>query len=340
MFTERERRILSLVVDLYVSDGIPVSSRKIKETAGLGISTATIRNLMANLERRGCLVKLHTSGGRIPTDDGYRCYVDGLLSHQQVGDEYSRLFRKSLRDEALDISSIMASASRFLGSITKNFAVVYGSIMRESRVSRINLLDLEGNRLLVVVNLSPEYERTTTIRLEKRFSSKMVLRAERLINHIVGGKTLEEAKDALDSIVRDNVTGEGIIMCEVAINRESIFSDPPAVELYFEEREHLLGQRELFDPKLLQLLLRLLHNKAYLTSILSKRLAEKTQITIGSENEDEALKPFSLITAGYRMGGARGVLGIIGPTRMKYDLTLDLVDAVAKELRAIGEEYF
>jgi heat-inducible transcriptional repressor len=340
MIRENEQRILFLVIDLFVSDGVPVSSQKVKDRAGLAVSTATIRSIMASLERQDYLTKPHTSAGRIPTDDGYRCFVDFLMSRRQANNEISRLFRKHLLEEATEISSIMAFASRYLGSMTKNFAVVYGSVLQESRVSRINLLELEGARLLVVVHLLPEYERTTTLRLEKKFSPQVISRAESLINRIVIGKTIEEAKEALDSVVRDNVTGEGIITREVAIHRESIFSDPPAVELYFEEREHLLQQTNFFDPSLLQLLLRLLHNKTYLTSILAMRMAEKTHITIGGENKDEVLKPFSFVTSGYRMGGARGVLGIIGPTRMRYDFTLDLVDAIAKELHAIGEEYF
>jgi heat-inducible transcriptional repressor len=152
--------------------------------------------------------------------------------------------------------------------------------------------------------------------------------------------TVEEARSALDSLIRDNVTGEGIITREIAANREFIFTGPPAVEFYFDEREHLLERSDAFHPKLLQLLLRLVYNKELLTSILSKRLSEKTQITIGSENEDEVLKPFSLVTAGYRIGGARGVLGIIGPTRMHYDLTVGLVGSIARELQMIGEEFF
>jgi len=340
MLTEREQRILFLIIELFVNDGSPVSSRKIKEAAGLALSTATIRNIMASLERRGLLAKPHTSAGRIPTDEGYRRFVDFLMARQGTNEELSLAFRRHLRQEATEISSIMAFASRYLGSMTKNFAVVYGSVLRESRINRINLLELEGARLLVVVHLTPEYERTTTLRLEKKFSPEIISRAENLINRMVVGKTVEEAKEALDSVIRDNVTGEGIITRELAVKRESIFSEPPAVELYFEEREQLLQRPDLFDPSLLQLLLRLLHNKEFLTSILSTRMAERTFITIGCENEDAMLKPFSFVTSGYRMGGARGVLGIIGPTRMRYDFTLGLVDAIAKELRAIGEEYF
>jgi heat-inducible transcriptional repressor len=192
----------------------------------------------------------------------------------------------------------------------------------------------------VVANLAPETERTTVLRFDREFSGETVADSERLINAVVAGKTVDEAKAALDSAIRDNVTDEGIIMREVAINREAIMSEAPAVELYFEERGRLLEQPELSDPKTLQLILRLLHNEAYLTSILARRSYETVEVTIGREHEDAALYPFSLVTAGYDMGAARGVLGIIGPTRMRYDVVLTLVGSVSRELRAIGEEYF
>ena len=101
-----------------------------------------------------------------------------------------------------------------------------------------------------------------------------------------------------------------------------------------------MGQPELSDPKVLQMILRLLHNKPYLTSILSRRSSDRTEVTIGHENDDKELWPFSLVTAGYRVGAARGVLGIIGPTRMEYGLALSLVGSLSNELREIGEQYF
>jgi heat-inducible transcriptional repressor len=336
---DKERRVLKTIVELYVAEGGPVSSQAVKD-AGHAMSTASIRNYMAALERRGYLQKPHTSAGRMPTDEAYRFYVDGLESNRAAWDELSARCREELRDEWRDVGEIMMHASRLLGDISENFAVVYGSLVRESRVRHVQLVDLDGPRILVVVNLDPEFERTTTLRLETRFSSDVIAGAERQINSAVAGKTLEDAKEAIDDIIRDNVTEEGIITREISINRHTVFSDPPAVELYFEERGHLLDQPELSDPKNLQLILKLLHNKEYLTNILSSRLSGGTRVTIGGENDDEALKPFSLVTAGYRMGAARGVLGIIGPTRMRYDVALSLVDVVSRELRAIGEEYF
>lgn len=337
--SKRDLKILRSVVDLYIREGVPVSSRRIKEYTSIQCSSATVRSVLAGLERKGLLAKPHTSAGRVPTDDGYRFFVDALEPDPSYSQEVSAMFREKVR-ELHDIHTIMSRTSRFLGGLSRNFAVVYGALLGESSVRKVNLMELEGPRLLVIVNLVPEYERTAVLRMERRFPAATVARAQELINGLVRERTLEEAGEALDRAIRDNITDEGIIMREVAVNRETIFSEPPAVELYFEDREHFLDQPELSDPMHLQVLLRLLHNKEYLTSILSKRLEEKTRITIGRENEEEALHNFSLVTSGYRMGSSRGVLGIIGPTRMRYDLASTLVGSIARELRALGEEIF
>jgi heat-inducible transcriptional repressor len=337
--TERDLVILRLIVDVYVRDGSPVSSQAVRE-AGLSLSTATIRNAMVRLERDGYIAKPHTSSGRVPTDEGYRAYVDHIETRPRFADEFIRRFRDEIREQERDINSVMAAASRVLGSLSRHFAVVYGTVTQESRVRRVQLVGLEGARLLVVVNLFPEHERTTVIRLDKRLTQDVIVRAEDWTNRLVRDKTLTDAKDALERAVRDNVTDEGVITREVSVHREDIFSEPPAVELYFEERGHLADQPELSDPKLLQSLLRLLHNKRLLTSILAQRLGERTQITIGSEHEEQDLRCFSLVTAGYRMGVANGVLGVIGPTRMRYGRMRDLVGSAAHELRAVGEEFF
>ena len=339
MINDRELLILRLVMDVYVRDGIPVSSQAVRDS-GSSLSTASIRNVMARLEEEGYLAKPHTSSGRVPTDSGYRAYVDHLEGRPHFGGEFVHRFRDELREMDLDVTSVMGAASRVLGILSRHFAVVYGAVLQESRVGRVRLIDLEGSRLLIVVNLIPDHERTTVMRLEKRFAADVYTRAEEWINRFLRGRTLVEAKDILERAVRDNVTDEGIITREVSIRREDIFSEPPAVELYFEERGHLMDEPELSDPKLLHLLLRLLHNKSLLTSILAQRLGEHTQITIGSEHEEQELRAFSLVTAGYRMGAARGVLGVIGPRRMRYAYMQDLVGSAAHELRAVGEEYF
>lgn len=340
MLNEKDQQILRTIIQLYVGDGVPVSSQRVKDAGRYSFSPATIRNRMASLERQGFIAKPHTSAGRVPTDEGYRYYVDWLTEEQVDWEAVAQRCHQVLWDEYRDASQPMLLASQLLGDLSKNFAVVYGSLEQESRVKRIRLVRLEGERLLVVVNLEPEHERTAVVGLDREFDGATIADAEASLNRDLNGKTMEQAKGLLEGAVRDNVTDEGLIRREILLNRELIFSEPDEVELYFEERGHLLEQPELSDPKVLQSILRLTHNKPYLTSILSGRHPDRIQVTIGAEHDDAELRPFSLITAGYRMGAARGVLGIIGPTRMRYDLGLALVGAVSRELRAIGEAYF
>lgn len=341
MLIEKDRNILRTIIEIYVGDGVPVSSRRVRDAGGYNVSTATIRNRMVVLERGGYLIKAHISSGRIPTDDGYRVHVDEIQSETAwMAGEGLPGIRDELHVETNDLNAIMAHASQLLGALSRNVAVVYGSIIEESRVDAVKLVRLEGSRLLTVWHLVPEHERTVTLRMDRDPSPAATAAAEALLNRLVAGRTLDEARVALSESVRDNVTDEGVIIREIIQHGGEIFSNPPAVEMCFETRSRMLDQQELSDPRTLQMLLRILHNREYLTSILASRPLDRTTVTIGSENGDESLRPFSLVTAGYRLGAARGVLGIIGPTRMRYDRALSLVGSMSRELRAIGEEFF
>jgi heat-inducible transcriptional repressor len=219
-------------------------------------------------------------------------------------------------------------------------AVVYGAIYNQSRVRLLRLFRLDTARVLMAVHLVPEHEQILTLRLGRDVGEESVRAAEQLLQAMMINRPLDEAKQLLTESLRDNVTDEGLIIREVAQRREEIFSAPPSIELCVEEQSRVLEQPELSDPRTLQLLLRILHNRDYLTSLLASRPLDRTEVTIGREHRDDALRPFSMVTAGYNMGAARGVLGIIGPTRMRYDVALSLVGAVSREMRAIGEEYF
>jgi heat-inducible transcriptional repressor len=234
----------------------------------------------------------------------------------------------------------MMHATQLLGMLSSHVAVVYGAIVQESRVRLLRLFRLDTARVIMAVQLVPEHEHVLTLRFARDVGEESVRAAEMLLQAMVINRPLEEAKRLLTESLRDNMTDEGWIVREVAARREEIFSAPPAIELCVEERSRVLEQPELWNPRTLQQLLRILHNREYLTSLLAARPLDRTEVTIGGEHRDEALRPFSVVTAGYRMGAARGVLGIIGPTRMRYDVALSLVGAVSREMRAIGEEYF
>ncbi len=341
MLKDRDREVLRAIIDIYVNEGVPVSSRRVRETGRFAMSTATIRNRMASLERGGYITKAHVSSGRIPTDEGYRTHVDELQAERArfTFDGLPRV-RGELRAELGDLNAVMSHASQLLGALSRYVAVVYGAVEQETRVRAVKLFRLDGGRLLAVWHLVHEHERTVTLRLDRDLTPEGASAAEAMLNRLVANRTLEDARLALGESIRDNLTEEGVIIRELCVHGEEIFSAPPAIELCFETRSQMLEQPELANPRTLQLLLRILHNRDYLTSLLASRPQDRTQVTIGAEHGDESLRPFSFVTAGYHMGAARGVLGIIGPTRMRYDLALSLVGSMSRELRAIGEEFF
>ena len=340
MLREKDMSILRTIIDVYVGDAVPVSSQRVRDAGRFRMSTATIRNRMVALERDGFIAKAHVSSGRIPTDEGYRARVDELQqdSVRPSGDGLAAM-RGGLRDD-LDLTGVMQRTSQLLRALSQHVAVVYGSIVRESRVRAVKLFRLDGAKIMVVVNLVPDYERSITLRVARTVSTDGIAAAEQLANRLLAGRSLEEARRLLGESMRDNVTDEGILLGEIAARREDVFSEPVAMELCFDEPGAMLSQPELSDPRTLQLLLRILNDRDYLTGILAERPRNDVEVTIGSEHHDETLRPFSLVTAGYRMGAARGVIGIIGPTRMRYDLALGLVESMSRELCAIGEERF
>ena len=341
MLIDKDREVLRAIVDAYVEDGVPVSSQRVHDGGCQHMSTATIRNRMVALEQDGYICKAHISSGRIPTDTGYRERVNDLQAHAPLPNgEHSAAVRAELRITAPDVNAVIMQAAQLLGLMSSHVAVVYGAIFKESRVRLLRLFRLDTARVLMAVHLVPEHEHVLTLRLGRDVSEESVQAAERLLQGLVINQPLDEARRLVTGSLRDNVTDEGLIIREVASHRDEIFSAPPAIELCVEERSRVLQQRELSDPRTLQMLLRILHNRDYLTSLLASRPLDRTEVTIGGEHRDEALRPFSMVTAGYKMGAARGVLGIIGPTRMRYDVAMSLVGAVSREMRAIGEEYF
>lgn len=340
MLNEKDMPILRTIIDLYVGDAVPVSSQRVRDAGRFRMSTATIRSRMVVLERDGFIAKAHVSSGRVPTDEGYRAHVDELqAATARPRTDGLAGVRDELRDD-LNLNGVMLRASQLLGALSQHVAVVYGAIVQESRVRTVRLVRLESSKLVVVVHLVPDHERTITLRLSRDVAAEEIAAAERLVNRMVAGCTLVEARMLMAETMRDNVTGEGIVVGEIALRRDDVFSEPVAIELCFEEPGPMLSQPELSDPRTLQLLLRILHDRGYLTSILADRRLNSIEVTIGSEHRDDTMRPFSLVTAGYRMGAARGVLGIIGPTRMRYDLALGLVESMSRELCALGDERF
>ena len=335
--TERERRVLEAVIQSYVETAQPAGSSAIARKFGLGVSPATIRNTMSDLEEKGLLFHPHTSAGRVPTDVAYRIYVNSLMPmHAKPTKEHDQLSAR-ISTGGSAVESILRRAAQSLGVITQELGVALGPRLETSIVERIDLVKLSSERLLVALTLSGGAVRTIFVESRAEMADVAVAEVTRVLNERIAGLTLREVRTSLADRLRD--TGP----TPDAADLLNIFIEEG--EQLFESATHrdddvLLGQPSLLaeQPEFssvdnMRKLVALTETREHLADLLRNR-SETPGITIsiGNEHRDPKLENFTVVTAQYRSGAVTGVIGVIGPTRMPYDKVISLVTHTSRLL--------
>ncbi len=335
--TERERAVLEVLVELFVRDAGPVSSGHVQEKLGLDVSSATIRNVLHGLEEKGLLQQPHTSAGRVPTRSGYRLYVESLCRPARLPGSW----RKRLETELIpawaghDVHEILAHISHLLAALSNNVGM--GLAVEEqpaTRVGRIEVVQLEHTRLLVVLTLDDGMVRTCVVPLERRYSEATLEHASALLNEITVGCSLGAARRRIDGALAQRQDEAGEIARVVASAKDHLFEARRAPMLRLDGATQIMGQPEFQDPENLRLLVRILDHPEDLGGVLRDQGSDGTAIHIGVATPQEEL-PFSLVSAGCQIAGWEGYVGILGPMRMRYALALALVQSVAEILSSL-----
>lgn len=333
---ERAQYFLKVLIERYIRDGQPVGSRTLARDAGLDLSPATIRNVMADLEDLGFIFSPHTSAGRIPTVPGYRMFVDTLISLQPLDE---RLQREVERQLDLDESParLVQSASRLLSSLTHLAGMVMVPKQNQVRVKQIEFIPLSELRVLSVIVTSGGEVFNRVLETSRPFSRAELEQAGNYINRHYGGRALDVVrKQLLGEMQRtresmDEVMAEAMQMARVAFREDKKDSDFVLAGqtnlMDFDELAHMDQLRQLFDA---------FTEKREILHLLDRCLeADGVQIFIGEESGYSTLKDCSVITAPYEIDSeVVGVLGVIGPTRMPYDRVIPIVDITARMLGA------
>ncbi len=336
----RERAVLEALVELFVHEAGPVSSAHIQTHFGLGVSSATIRNVLHRLEDIGLLYQPHTSAGRVPTREGYRVYVESFCRPARLPGRWLRRIRDELVVEAAreDVRELLARISRLLAGLSNN--VGFGVAMedhQDARIGRVEIVQLEGARLFVVVTLDDGMVRTCLLPYDRRFAPHSLQVAEAMVNAVVAGCTPPEARRRLDVALDYRLDEAGEIARTVAQEKDRIFEDrfPPAVHV--EGATQIIGEPEFQDPENLRLLVKILDHPEELGAVqVGQPGRSGASITIGVESAHESL-PFSLVCTGVPIAGCAGRIGILGPMRMRYALAIALVNRVAEVLGSLQE---
>jgi heat-inducible transcriptional repressor len=344
----RGQIILSAIINEHLITGEPIGSKVIAEkfaNSG-GLSSATIRNVMSELEDMELLEQPHTSAGRVPTDKGYRFYVDNLLGVLSISNEDLRLINRELgvsETEFLEAPDrIMERTSQLLSALSQNVGIVVSPSLAKDRLQHIEFVNLSDKRILVILVSAPNIVHNKTIRLKDSFSNEELNRTARYLNTEFNGKSLAEIRAKIlqlmheETALFDKLLQTAMILCSQSIESE----EDTIGEVYVDGTSNILDKRDFADLGRLRELLKTIEEKSRFVQILTECIEQdhslkgNVQIIIGSENRNASLQDCTLITAPYRYGAseALGTLSVLGPTRIEYARMISIVSYVAKIL--------
>jgi heat-inducible transcriptional repressor len=329
--SERERRVLEAVIQTYVETAEPAGSRTLSRRCGLGVSAATIRNTMSDLEDKGYLFHPHTSAGRVPTDMAYRVYVDSLVGLPALSVAERERLLGEIAGAGSAIEAILRRAAQSLGVLTQELGVALGPKLDQIVLERLELVRVSSERVLVVLTLHGGALRTLFVEARAPIADAALAEVAVVLNERLAGLRLGELRVGVQERLRDSMpTGPGAAeLLNIFVQEgEQLFDVSLAgdTDVVLGQASVLAEQPEFASGDSLRRLMQLTETRAHLADILRRRsLSPGLSITIGNEHGDPRLDQFTLVTSEYRVGRLTGVIGVIGPTRMPYDKVIAMV---------------
>jgi heat-inducible transcriptional repressor len=335
----RARLLLRSLIARYIRDGEPVGSQTLAKHAGLDVSSATIRNILAELEEVGLLSAPHTSAGRIPTAQGYRLFVDSLLQIQPLADtEVSRL-RNELAPGS-GTQNLLGSASELVSAMTHFVGVVSVPKREQFAFKRLDFVPLDGQRVLAVLVFADHEVQNRILHTKRSYEPGELERIANYLNTHYAGRPLAEARASLVAELRSARQEMELLMAHALELADQALAED-AEDMLVAGQTRLIGVQDLSNLDRLRELFEAFSRKREILSVLERTLrAQGVRIFIGEETGMAPLDGVSLVTASYGAGGRTlGVLGVIGPTRMAYERVIPVVQAAASVLsEALGQD--
>jgi len=332
--TPRQREVLEAIVAQYVQTGAPVSSRVVSRTNSENLSPASLRSIMADLEEGGYITHPHTSAGRVPTDLGYRAYVDALdggrgLSHEE---------RRSIRDSLFatgDIDSLVARCCKLLAVASNQVGIGTEPDQAVTTFRHVEFVALAANRILVLFIAASGLVRQAVVATREAHSPQDLERYANFLNQELQGRSLVQVRERILEMMREErAQHDGLARRALELAARCFSEEDAARGLHVDGTEHLLDHPDAVDFDRMKQLLSALEDKGRLLRLLDGCLeAEGVVTAIGSETGDPQLSGLAVVATSYRIDRTRvGTLGILGPTRMEYERAISLVGHVAELL--------
>ena len=331
----RARQLLRTLIGRYIHDGEPVGSQTLARHAGLDVSPATIRNILADLEDSGLLSSPHASAGRVPTVQGYRVFVDSLLQVRSLGEREVARLRAELTAGAGGTQALLGNASELLSAMT-HFVGVVGAPRREQFAFRqIDFVPLGGRRVLAIVVFADGEVQNRVVEPQRTFDPAELEKVANYLNAHCAGRSLAQIRALLLHDLRQARDEMELLLAQSVELAEQAL-EPPGDDMVLAGQTRLMGLQDLSDVERLRELFEAFARKREILQLLERtQRAPGVRIFIGEETGLAPLDGISLVTAPYGAGGhVLGVLGVLGPTRMAYERVIPVVQAAAEALGA------
>ncbi len=332
VLTERENLILNCVVEAYVPAATPVGSRFLAKKFNLGISPATIRNVMNDLEDMGLLCQPHVSAGRVPTDKGYRFYVDGLMAVQRLRKRDRQIVDANLHRDSVDVCEILGAASQVLSRISAQLGVVLEPRFYQGIFQKMELVSVSENRIMAVISIKSGLVKTILVEIESAFSQEQLHATSFVINERLSGLSLKEVKETIDERLTDVAIGNNRLIRLILQSSDRLFDFESQDGLHLGGAMNIVANPEFSEREDVAWVLGLLEGKERISSMFKLAVDRDVSVSIGEENQENLFRACSVVAVPYTLGSVTGAVGVVGPTRMAYARIIPLVDYVGLSL--------
>lgn len=335
---ERKIKILQAIINDYIQTAEPVGSRTIAKKYNLGISSATIRNEMSDLEEMGYIIQPHASAGRIPSDLGYRLYVDQLMQHKEPI-ENSQIYThlaSIINRNISQIDYLMEETARALSMLTNYTTIISEPLIRQTKLKQIRLIPFDSQSLMLIIATEENFIKNYILKMRQAPDDEKVFRISTRLNNILKGHSLEDIDEEIVNLLKSQFQDYIEIIDPVINAIETTIKASEDVQVHLSGAKNILAFPEFSDTNKAKMLFQTLEEKDVLITLLGERTNDDMQILIGNENTIEQMKDCSVITTSYRMGEhTRGSIGILGPTRMDYSQVVSTLNSMVTNIERI-----
>jgi heat-inducible transcriptional repressor len=336
----RKQKILEAVVLDYIETAEPVGSRTISKKYNLGVSSATIRNEMADLEEMGLIEQPHTSAGRVPSDAGYRYYVDYLMAQSDIQEEAKQLISRAVQDKQQQVGDVLRDSMKMLAEVTHCTTVMMLDENKGSTLKLLQLLPVEPGKALMVIITEGDQIENRFLEVPKTMTKEDLELVSVMMNQNLRGLKVDDWQhNILENIFQNLTHQRQVVDCALEMLSSILDIQNKDKKIYLDGGLNMLSQPEFKDVNKVKSLLHSLEQQEVVTQLMEADNETGITVKIGAENELDEVKDCSVIVANYKVKGEIvGKVGLIGPTRMDYATAVSMLNAMAKTLEEAYQE--